>query len=673
MRIGWYGFLRRKWHWLLVWVLLMPSTSGCWSGSVGLPQTQRQTPEDVLRGALRTLREATPSQATYINAVQQLNTYLSLIEKERPDWRLSEQARKVAQELTAGLPPRSIKRASGEEEPFTQEYQLRTLEQLAFDAVDAAYLNRAFLFQDALEELQEDVGRPPREPGPERQRWQRRLAEHAFAWCMRHVQYQPRRTDMDTWPAHEVLRRGTGDAEERALVYLALLEQSDLVAAAVLRRSPESTSEEPIYSLWLVGVLVGDDLLLFDTRRGEMLRQGNGEPLTLRHLLKNPAALDRLPDAERPKPEELKELRLGLFTELPALSPKMETLEKWLGPERKVRLFVQLEKRRQELEQAGLGLPVMYWRDRQRSWFPAMCTARFVINPLRQLRYQPRMVVEPDFQGRNQIRFLDGPIVPRTYWVPRWALEIAEHLPPYAADRLFRVFDNLILKLRIEPGGARDLLVRGQVLQALAELDRTQRDLDEKLAVFYRRMGGDFSVTADQDPVVALRNKWAPEIIRAYQLHEEELRRSPGSRDPRSSERLSQLSNQIEGLWKQYTATLYYLNYDWAAPELLEQITYFTALGRLDWAIRNEMRLPDNPSPARLQEVRREYETAVYWLKRYQALTATRSRRQWAEAVQQLLPLAEQGVLRIQARLAGEPIPDSRDRLPYLVSVSKEP
>jgi hypothetical protein len=60
-------------------------------------------------------------------------------------------------------------------------------------------------------------------------------------------------------------------------------------------RSPESTSEEPIYSLWLVGVLVGDDLLLFDTRRGEMLRQGNGEPLTLRHLLKNPAALDRLP------------------------------------------------------------------------------------------------------------------------------------------------------------------------------------------------------------------------------------------------------------------------------------------------------------------------------------------------------------------------------------------
>jgi hypothetical protein len=58
MRIGWYGFLRREWHWLLVWVLLMPATSGCWSGSVGLPQTQRQTPEDVLRGALRTLHEA---------------------------------------------------------------------------------------------------------------------------------------------------------------------------------------------------------------------------------------------------------------------------------------------------------------------------------------------------------------------------------------------------------------------------------------------------------------------------------------------------------------------------------------------------------------------------------------------------------------------------------------
>jgi hypothetical protein len=282
MRIGWYGFLRREWHWLLVWVLLMPATSGCGSSSVGLPQTQRQTPEDVLRGALRTLREATPSQATYINAVQQLNTYLSLIEKERPDWRLSEQARKVA----PGVDSR----------PASAEYQTcQRRRRAVHPGIPASHPRAVSVRRRGCSVFEPSVsvsrcpgriaGRcwpsPHANPGPERQRWQRRLAEHAFAWCMRHVQYQPRRTDMETWPAHEVLRRGTGDAEERALVYLALLEQSDLVAVAVLRRSPESTSEEPIYSLWLVGVLVGDDLLLFDTRRGEMLRQSNGEPLTL--------------------------------------------------------------------------------------------------------------------------------------------------------------------------------------------------------------------------------------------------------------------------------------------------------------------------------------------------------------------------------------------------------
>jgi len=658
-----------------VWMVLLV---GCGGGSVGLPQTQRQTPEQVLRQALTLLREATPSQATYTNAVQQLNTYLSLIEKGNLDWRLSPQNRAVAEELTAGLPPRAIKRASGEEEPFTQEFQLRSLEQLAFGPVDAAYLNRAFLFQDAVEELQEDVGQKPRAPGEPLQRWQRRFAEHAFAWCMRHVQYEARRGEMDTWPPHEVLRRGTGDAEERALVYLALLEQTDLTGCVVLRRQPESTADEPIYTIWLVGVLVGDDLLLFDPRRGEMLRQrqepgtsehhgGGGEPLTLRRLLTQPECLRQLPEGDRPTAEELKELRLGLFTDLPALSPKMKTLETWLGEERKVRLYMDVSARRQQLEQAQLGVPTIYWRDRRRAWFPAMCTARFVVNPLRQLRYQPRMVVESDFQGRRQVRFLDGPIVPRTYWVPRWALEIAERLPPYAADRLFRVFDHLILKLRIEPGGARDLLVRGQVLQALAELERTERDLDEKLATFYRRMGGDFSTTGTQDPVVVLRNKWAPDIIALYQqLEELRLAQLPGSRGPT----LDKLSSQIEAAWKLHTATLYYLNYDWAAPELLEQITYFMALGRLDWAIRLEMRLPENPSPAQLQEVRREYETAAYWLKRYQALTATRSRRQWERAVAQLLPLAEHGVHRLQARLRGETISQSPEQLPYLIVAS---
>lgn len=638
--------------------------AGCSGGTQGLPQTQRQTPEEALKQALTMLREATPSQATYTNAVQQLNTYLSLMPQGTFQWTLNDATKTVVRELTAGLPPRSIKRASGEEEPFTQEYQIRSLEQLAFDRVDAAYLNRAFLFQDAVEELKEDVGAQPRESGPDLQRWQRRLAEHAFAWCMRHVQHEARRGDLDSWPAHEVLRRGTGDPEERALVFLALLEQTDLVGCVLLRPHPESSPDTPMFTFWLVGVLVGDDLLLFDTEQGEMLRQANGEPFTLRQLLRDSQALSQINESRRPKPEELKELRLGLFTELPALSPKMKTLESWLGEERKVNLHIDLLARRQRLEQAQLGLPIIYWRDRQRSWFPALCTARFILNPLGQPRYQPRVMVETDFQGRSRIKFLDGPIVPRTYWTPRWAMEIAERLPPYAADRLFRTFDNLVLRLRIEPGGARDLLVRGQVLQALAVLEQTERDIDEKLATFYRRMGGDFSNTGTEDPVVVFRNKWAPEIIQLYQQFEiRRLQTLPGSRDPA----LNELSSRIEALWKQHTATLYYLNYDWAAPEMVEQITYFTALGRLDYAIRLEMRLPQQPSPAKLREVHREYETALYWLKRYQALVATRSRRHWDRAVVHLLPVAEQGVRRLQARLQGQPHDLATDKLPYLI------
>jgi hypothetical protein len=472
---------------------------------------------------------------------------------------------------------------------------------------------------------------------------------------------------MDSWPAHEVLRRGTGDAEERAAVFLGLLEQTDLVGCVVLKPSSESTADAPAYALWLVGVLVGDDLLLFDPMRGEMLRRATGQPLTLRQLLRDPQAVQSLPESERPQPEELKNLRLGIFTEVAGLSPKMKTLEGWLGEERKVNLYVDLAARRQKLEQAQLGLAITVWRDRQRSWFPGLCIARFVVNPLQQPRYQPRVVVETDFQGRARVKFVDGPIVPRTYWTPRWAMEIAERLPPYAADRLFRTFDNLVMRLRIEPGGARDLLVRGQILQALAALEQTERDMDEKLATFYRRMGGDFSSTGTEDPVVVLRNKWAPEIIRLYQQFElRRLQVLPGNRDTT----LTELSAQIEGLWKQHVATLYFLNYDWAAPELLEQITYFTALGRLDWAIRLEMRLPEQPPLAKLEEVKREYETARYWLKRYQALVSTRSRRQWERTVVQLLPLAERGVQRMEARLQGRSPELASEQLPYLMAAS---
>ncbi|GBD36164.1 hypothetical protein HRbin36_01285 [bacterium HR36] len=646
--------------------MLLVALAGCGSGTIGLPQTQRQTPEQVLKQALMLLREAVPSQATYTNAVQQLNTYLSLMPEGTFDWKLNEATRVVARELTAGLPPRAIKRGSGED-PFTQEFQLRRLEQLAFDAVDAAYLNRAFLFQDAVEELQEDVGPKPREAGQDLERWQRRLAEHVFAWCMRHVPYEPRRGEMDTWPAHEVLRRGIGDAEERALVYLALLEQTDLLGCAVLRPDPESTAEAPFYALWLVAVLVGDDLVLFDTTSGEMVRQAGGQPLTLRQLLRDRQALQHLPDSLRLKPEELTQLRLGLVTELPALSPRMKTLESWLGEERKVRLQIDLDARRHKLEQAQLGVPVVFWRDRQRSWFPSLCISRFVANPLGQPRYQPRVVVEADYQGRSRVKFVDSPIVPRSYWVPRWALEIAEHLPPYAADRLFRTFDNLLMRLRIEPGGARDLLVRGQVLQALAALEQTERDIDEKLATFYRRMGGDFSNPQNEDPVLVFRNKGAPRIIELYrQLESRRLQALPGSRD----RILADLSAQVENEWRNYTATVYYLNYDWAAPEMVEQITYFTALGRLDWAIRLEMRLPAQPTLRQLQEVEQEYATALYWLKRYQALVATRSWRQWERAVAQLLPLAERGVQRLRARLQGRHPELAAEQLPYLIAAS---
>ncbi|MCS7166515.1 MAG: hypothetical protein RMI91_13180 [Gemmatales bacterium] len=641
---------------------------GCRGAPGGLPQTQRQTPEEVLRQALTLLREAVPSQATYTNAVQQLNTYLSLLPPGKINWSLSEEVKAVARELTAGLPPRSIKRPSGEEEPFTQEYQIRTLEQLAFDRVDAGYLNRAFLFQDAVEELLEDVAPIPREAGLALQRWQRRFAEHAFSWCMRQVQYEPNRGAYDSWPAHEVLRRGTGDAEERALVFLALLEQTDLVGCVVLRPSAESFADSPLYSYWLTGVLVGDDLLLFDTARGEMLRQANAMPLTLRQLLREPQLIQFLPESLRLTSDVLQQLRLGLFTELPGLSPKMKQLEEWLGEARKVRLHVNLADRKQRLEQAQLNIPIIFWRDPQRSWFPSLTIARFVVNPLNQPRYQPRIVVETDYQGRMRVKFLDGPIVPRTYWTPQWAMEIAERLPPYAADRLFRTFDNLILRVRTEPGGPRDLLVRGQVLQALAALEQLERDMDEKLATFYRRMGGDFSTTGNEDPVLVFRNKWAPEVIRLYQQFE--LRRAqtpPGTRDPI----LTELTTRIEALWRQHTATLYYLNYDWATPELLEQIAYLTALGRLDLAIHLEMRLPEDPSPARLEEVKREYETALYWLKRYQALMATRSRRQWERAVAHLLPLAERGALRLHARLRGEHPPVAADALPYLLAAGK--
>src|SRR5262249_6067607 len=132
-----------------------------------------------------------------------------------------------------------------------------------FTKLDGHHLELCYLLRDAAYALQTQ-GRPPLEQ-----------AERCFQWVVRQVALREReKGEKDLLPPSFVLRIGQGSAHERALLFLAVLDQLGLDGCMIALRGDPAR-------YWLPGVFVKEkdrsEIYLFDTRLGMPLPGPGGK------------------------------------------------------------------------------------------------------------------------------------------------------------------------------------------------------------------------------------------------------------------------------------------------------------------------------------------------------------------------------------------------------------
>jgi hypothetical protein len=596
---------------------------------------QGRSAADLLNSALATLKEDRPTVSTYRSAVQQLNNYLDQKRAElEPKFQLGKDERALIEgQLLAGL-----KRQQSAQLPIL----LNELEQKSFTLIDTYHLDACFLFRDAALALKNDLGPEPLGPDKEADRrdYQLRLARYAFEWVMRQVQLQPHPERTDRWPAHEILRRGTGDAEDRARVFLAMLEQLRLDGCMLTRTIEEQTDKGPTprQIAWVPGVLIGQDIYVFETRLGVPVSGPEGRgTATLRELRANPKLIEALYPAEmsdRVTAQQVAKPAVWLPSNLPALAPRNRELQTWLANnDNAVVLSQDLSAALKRFREAKLDTDVRLWTNEV--GLPAIVLPRFVENP----RNEPR---------------LQELLVPRRALIPDWVHEVAAKIGPTPGPQyLFNRFDSLFLSIRLLPtgmeeevrveqgqvkrartpvGGVRDLLVRGRPEEAIERILDLEARLDKAMEYFRR----------EPYPVPEMRNTWVPKLLEAEQALQALLvdrqkldaQQAPAAARQQLDEQIRSQHRTVMGLWKEQERNLTYLGVEWALPEVREHLTYFMGLAKMELAVRAEIQAA-RPGARRttvgVLTPAEHWGSAAHWFERYLAFVLPRPRNSWAQ------------------------------------------
>lgn len=299
-----------------------------------------------------------PDLPTCRGAVQQLNAHL------------------MASRGKVELPPLAAAQEIIQQELKLPEDDYKEAASPTFTPLDAYHLEACFLLRDAARSL--DLSGPAgRRKGDEKaavaQLDPLRRAELAFEWVVRQVRLQApppplpgQPEDTVPTPPAWVLRRGSGTPLERALVFLALLEQFSLDDDArsglqgVLIYCPDANKQK---RFWACGVTIGGQpgaVYLFDPRLGLPLPGAGGKGIaTLADAVKALEVLGQLqadapapskpkgdkPKADKPEvkklvydvtPEQARQAELFLATPLSALAPRMLLLQEKLLRDREV-------------------------------------------------------------------------------------------------------------------------------------------------------------------------------------------------------------------------------------------------------------------------------------------------------------------------------------------------
>jgi hypothetical protein len=487
--------------------------------------------EDRLESARQSLTKATDLD-TCRSALTDFNAYLAKNETRR------------AQRLT------EHQRAELRERFDLDANELAELDADTFTQLDGHYLDLCFLLHDAAEALDVEVitpkGAKRAEPLDQ--------AEAAFGWAVRQVRVN--RLEGPTLPPQFVLRRGSGTALERALVFLELLRHvgaDNERMTGCLVYCPDRNGN---MRLWACGVLVNDkpDIYLFDPRLGLPLPGPRGGRFaTLAEARGDPTVLGQLTvEQAHPydvTPEQAARAELQYVCSLTALAPRMLLLQDdLLKSVAKVRLAVAAEDEVKRLTTAAQAQPgtkpaVRAWRDDKASG--AGVLRRFL---------PPEEGGVPDAKPSRRDIFTQS-VMPWETMPPFFLNESA--FPPNVGlgQMVRRFFLEQFTQLALEPHHARDELLRGRynkAIQELVDIPTRCKDAEDRLAQ-----------QGNSKELVTEMNRWKEQAIEVYA----EQVRAAGN-----PQKLEEANSKIQALWKEARGVLVVLDGTRSWPLRLEAL-----------------------------------------------------------------------------------------------------
>jgi hypothetical protein len=294
-------------------------------------------------------------------------------------------------------------------------------------------------------------------------------AQAAFAWAIRQVQLRDHPPPQA--PTQFVLRRGWGNSLERSLAFLAMLQQMGIPGCMIAYKE----AGNPRFIPWIPGALVDKEIFLFDTRLGIPLPAPDGKGIaTLRQVRASDKHFAALAiDANHSydlAAEQARTAEILLTVPLSALATRMKLLDGILGGRQKLRSFVDGTALLKEFQTAtdGQNIPVRFWGG-----------ADDPMAPMRILR-----TFMPSVEGGTD----DGRLMQqmRSYLVPGFSIPrvIQQQAGTQFGNLLASVFWSPFEDFFIDPQGPRELVLRGQLDEAISRLNQAPVVLRFRQALF---------------------------------------------------------------------------------------------------------------------------------------------------------------------------------------------
>jgi len=497
----------------------------------------------------------------------------------------------------------------------------------AYTPLDGLYLDQAFLLRDVVLRTL-----TPERPGVAKPDPLDRAAA-AFAWAVRQVRLTDgadgKRPELNPPPTAEpatppafVLRRGSGTALERALVFLALLDQlGDADDAGPRLRGclvgvPDDPKEpDKAVRLWACGVQVGDgrDLYLFDPCLGLPV-PGAGGKGTATLAAADPDVLSQFDSDKEHRydvtAEQAKSAGVYVVCTLPAPAPRLEHLQDTLlAPTVRVRMFQDPTKDKLELKRT-VDEPsrVRAWRDGPgllRRFLPPEEGGvdkgeRFRLANLRGFTYPNDP--QASMLGRAELFKLRLPpweVMPNVFRDPdKFPYNVP--LGQFVRNVLRGAWNHLYFDVK----GPRDLLLRGKFEEAAAELTGD----DAKWRDYRRRFE---SATGLKEQV----DKWVDQAVPAFAAQVKAQEKGTAAEKAAAGHAVEEVMKQAEPVYVLLTGS--------AAGPMTSDVAYQMGLtkhekaGRLQAGLDQAKRDGKAPTDAEKAAARAAWDEALFTWKKY--------------------------------------------------------